>query len=72
VIADNGQREALLSLFPIDLSEQTIPLFLIDPRGDLMMIHNTAIISAKQILQDLEKLLKVSQSWVKGGQYGHK
>jgi cytochrome oxidase Cu insertion factor (SCO1/SenC/PrrC family) len=72
VIADNDQRETLLSLFPIDLSEQTIPLFLIDPRGDLMMTHNSATIPAKQILQDLEKLLKVSQSWVKGGQYGHK
>ncbi len=72
LIADNDQRQQIIQRFPIDLAEQTIPLFLIDPRGDLMMSHDTASIPAKQILQDLEKLLKVSQSWVKGGQYGHK
>jgi hypothetical protein len=31
-----------------------------------------ARITSKEVLQDLEKLLKASQSWVKGGQYGHK
>ena len=36
-----------------------------------MMSHDTTQLSAKEILQDLEKLLKASQSWVKGGQYGH-
>ncbi len=70
-IADAHQRESLLALFPLDLSEQAIPLFLIDPRLDLMMSHDTTQLSAKEILQDLEKLLKASQSWVKGGQYGH-
>lgn len=70
-IADSDQRQALLTIFPADLSAQAIPLFLIDPRLDLMMTHDTSIIPAKQILQDLERLLKVSQSWVKGGQYGH-
>lgn len=72
LIADGARREALLTHFPVDLSAQAIPLFTIDPRGDLMMTHDTTAIPAKQILQDLEKLLKVSQSWVKGGQYGHK
>ncbi|MEJ2454094.1 MAG: hypothetical protein P8103_08060 [Candidatus Thiodiazotropha sp.] len=72
LIADADQRAALLALFPVDFSQQAIPLFLIDPRGDLMMTHDISIIPAKQILQDLEKLLKASQSWVKGGQYGHK
>ncbi|MCU7810190.1 MAG: hypothetical protein KZQ77_03005 [Candidatus Thiodiazotropha sp. (ex Notomyrtea botanica)] len=72
MIADRDQRENLLSLFPVDLSEQAISLFLIDPQVDLMMTHNTAQISSKQILQDLEKLLKASQSWAQGGQYGHK
>ena len=70
-IADEEQREAVLALFPIDLTAQAIPLYVIDPRGDLMMSHDTSTVPAKQILQDLEKLLKVSQSWVKGGQYGH-
>ncbi|MCU7803881.1 MAG: hypothetical protein KZQ92_15850 [Candidatus Thiodiazotropha sp. (ex Lucinoma borealis)] len=71
LIADKHQRTAIESLFPLQLSEQAIPIFLIDPRGDLMMVHDTTINTSKQILQDLEKLLKASQSWAKGGQYGH-
>lgn len=70
-IADSRQRETLLSLFPVQFSDQTIPLFIIDPQLNLMMSHDTAAITTKQILQDLEKLLKASQGWVKGGQYGH-
>jgi hypothetical protein len=71
-IAQAYQRDALLNLIPVDLSAQAISTFLIDPRLDLMMTHDTTQISSKQQLQDLEKLLKISQSWVKGGQYGHK
>jgi hypothetical protein len=71
-IAQGYQRDELLSLIPVDLSAQAISTFLIDPRLDLMMTHDTTQISSKQQLQDLEKLLKISQSWVKGGQYGHK
>ena len=70
-IADSRQRETLLSLFPVQFSEQAIPLFTIDPQLNLMMSHDTAAIGTKQILQDLQKLLKASQGWVKGGQYGH-
>ncbi len=70
-LADADQRETLLALFPLDLSAQAIALFLIDPQVDLMMTHDTTLIPAKQILQDLEKLLNASQSWAKGGQYGH-
>ncbi|MET0051749.1 MAG: hypothetical protein ABW095_11795 [Candidatus Thiodiazotropha sp.] len=70
-IADSAQRGNLLALFPSALDRERPPLFLIDPRINLMMSHDTTGIPAKQILQDLEKLLKVSQSWVKGGQYGH-
>jgi hypothetical protein len=69
--AEPSQRENLLSLFPVQFTEQAIPLFLIDPQLNLMMTHDTTQISTKQILQDLEKLLKASQGWVKGGQYGH-
>ena len=61
----------MLTIFPADPTSQEIPLFLIDPRLDLMMTHDTSLIPAKQILQDLEKLLNVSQGWVEGGQYGH-
>ena len=71
LVAPMDERERILQRFPVDLEAQAISLFLIDPRGDLMMSHDTTVIPAKQILQDLEKLLKVSQSWVKGGQYGH-
>ena len=71
LVAPMEERARILQRFPVDLEEQSIRLFLIDPRGDLMMSHDTAAIPTKQILQDLEKLLKVSQSWVKGGQYGH-
>jgi hypothetical protein len=71
-IAQGYQRDELLSLIPVDLSAQAISTFLIDPHLDLMMTHDTTQISSKQQLQDLEKLLKISQSWVKGGQYGHK
>jgi len=46
--------------------------YLIDPRGDLMMRHDTSTLTAKLILKDLETLMKASQSWVKGAQYGHK
>ena len=71
LIADAGQRSAVTSLFSLQPSEQAIPIFLIDPRGDLMMMHDTPRITSKQILQDLEKLLKASQNWSQGGQYGH-
>jgi cytochrome oxidase Cu insertion factor (SCO1/SenC/PrrC family) len=71
LIAHIDEREQITHRFPVDLEAQAITLFLIDPRGDLMMSHDTSSIPAKQILQDLEKLLKFSQSWVKGGQYGH-
>ncbi|MET0090472.1 MAG: hypothetical protein ABW068_10715 [Candidatus Thiodiazotropha sp.] len=70
-IAETAQRQQLLQRFPSALAEEHTPLFLIDPRVTLMMTHDTSEIPAKQILQDLEKLLKASQSWVKGGQYGH-
>jgi len=56
-----------------DATRATAPdnSYLIDPRGYLMMKHSSSL-PPKAILQDLEKLLKASQSWVKGAQYGHK
>jgi len=70
-IASETNKPAMQSLYS---GIQTSPgnlLFIIDPRVDLMMRHDMSRITSKQILQDLEKLLKASQSWVKGGQYGH-
>ncbi|MBT2969456.1 MAG: hypothetical protein KME56_09190 [Candidatus Thiodiazotropha sp. (ex Ctena orbiculata)] len=71
LITDSSQRGGIESLFPLQLAEQAIPIFLIDPRGDLMMKHDTTKISSKEILQDLEKLLKASENWAQGGRYGH-
>lgn len=41
-------------------------IFVIDPQRMLMMLHDTDVMTSKQILKDLEKLLKASQNWVKG------
>jgi hypothetical protein len=71
LLADSGQRASIESIFPLQLSEQAIPIFVIDPRGDLMMKLDTTKVNSKQILQDLEKLLKASANWAKGGRYGH-
>ena len=46
-------------------------VFIIDPRGSLMMRY-AAGTPAKDILEDLEILMKASKSWVKGAQYGHR
>ena len=70
-IASSADRNVLQDLFEVEQSSLNRSLYLIDPRVDLMMTHDMSRITSKQILQDLEKLLKASQSWVKGGQYGH-
>ncbi len=46
-------------------------VFIMDPRGSLMMRYGTDA-SPKDILKDLERLMKASKSWVKGAQYGHR
>ncbi len=46
-------------------------VFIIDPRGSLMMRYG-ADASPKDILKDLERLMKASKNWVKGAQYGHR
>ena len=71
-IAAVSDKPAIQELFVLDQATLNNPLFLIDPRLELMMVHDMSQITSKQILQDLERLLKASQSWVKGGQYGHK
>jgi hypothetical protein len=71
LIADSSQRSNIEALFPLQLLEQAIPIFLIDPRGDLMMKQDPTQITTKEILQDLERLLKASQNWAQGGRYGH-
>jgi len=70
-IAAAADKPAIQDEFAAVQMEIEKSLFIIDPRVDLMMAHDMSHITEKQILQDLEKLLKASQSWVKGGQYGH-
>ncbi|MEN8213400.1 MAG: hypothetical protein ABFR19_03470 [Pseudomonadota bacterium] len=71
-IAESADKQEILELFAAGPATIDNAIFLIDPMVDLMMVHDMSQITSKQILQDLETLLKASQSWVKGGQYGHK
>ncbi|MEJ2619209.1 MAG: hypothetical protein P8163_02870 [Candidatus Thiodiazotropha sp.] len=71
LIADAGQQSTVKRLFPAAEFEDSVAIFMIDPRGDLMMRYDTHQVTSKQILKDLERLLKASQTWSKGGQYGH-
>jgi cytochrome oxidase Cu insertion factor (SCO1/SenC/PrrC family) len=68
---DKAQLRAVKALFPLAEFEDSVPIFIIDPRGDLMMRYDTHQVSSKQILEDLQRLLKASQTWSQGGQYGH-
>ena len=70
-VATMAKKPAIRDVFSADERGIEKSLFIIDPRVDLMMVHDMSHITSKQILQDLEKLLKASQSWAKGGQYGH-
>jgi cytochrome oxidase Cu insertion factor (SCO1/SenC/PrrC family) len=46
-------------------------VYVVDPMGNLMMRYaeNAA---AKDVLKDMERLLKASKNWIKGAQYGHR
>ena len=71
-IGGSADKPAIRELFALAPATIENSFFLIDPRGDFMMVHDMSQITSKQILQDLEKLLKASQSWAQGGQYGHR
>lgn len=55
-----------VSLFELDQAEASDHLFIIDPRGDLMMRHDLKALKTKEILKDLQLLLKASANWVQG------
>ena len=46
-------------------------VFIVDPQSNLMMRYQPDA-TAKEILKDMEKLMKASKNWVKGAQYGHR
>ncbi|MCP5448068.1 MAG: hypothetical protein H6964_13890 [Chromatiaceae bacterium] len=58
-----GDTVSLFELNQVDASDH---LFIIDPRGDLMMRHNLKTLKTKEILKDLQLLLKASANWVQG------
>ncbi|MCB1868531.1 MAG: hypothetical protein KDI43_08380 [Gammaproteobacteria bacterium] len=69
LLADNSDvANELVSLFDLEQIEDSNQLFIVDPRGDLMMRHNLATLKPKEILKDLELLLKASANWVQGDQ----
>ena len=45
--------------------------YILDPMGNLMMRYAPDA-PAKDVLKDMERLLKASRNWIKGAQYGHK
>jgi cytochrome oxidase Cu insertion factor (SCO1/SenC/PrrC family) len=45
-------------------------VFIVDPMGNLMMRYRPDA-PPKDLLSDLQALLKISKNWTKGAQYGH-
>jgi hypothetical protein len=72
ITAEGGQRAALQQSFGDGTTESIREIrFLIDPLGNVMMRYAQQA-PPKDLLQDLERLFKASQTWIKGAQYGHK
>lgn len=46
-------------------------VYIVDPLGNLMMRYAVDA-PAKDVLKDMERLLKASRNWVKGAGYGHR
>ena len=55
--ASAPEAAALLAHFPQDRQHA---LFVVDPLGNLMMRHDASVITTKDLLSDLKKLLKLS------------
>lgn len=67
---DASQREQFERLFALPDGSRNPATYLIDPNGMLMMAHGEKQ-PAKEILQDLELLLKASRNWLKGVNDGY-
>jgi hypothetical protein len=55
--ASAPQAAAFLAQFPAERAET---LFIVDPLGNLMMRHDARVLTSKDLLSDLRKLLKLS------------
>ena len=67
---DASQRQQFERLFALPDGSGNPSTYLIDPNGMLMMAHGKGQ-PAKEILQDLELLLKASRNWLKGVNDGY-
>lgn len=65
--ADLSVGTKAAALFQLEQADASHHLFIIDPRGDLMMRHDLTALKTKQILKDMELLLKASANWVQEG-----
>jgi hypothetical protein len=70
LLADFAADSALQEIFQAPGQTPESATYLIDPLGTVMMAHADST-PPKLMLEDLETLLKASQNWVKGAQYGH-
>ncbi len=55
--ASAPEAAAVIAQFPADRARA---LFIVDPHGNLMMRHDASVITTKDLLSDLKKLLKLS------------
>lgn len=67
VADDDAKNRLTKELGGADLAR----LYIRDPMGHLMMRYEPGA-PAKDMLKDMERLLKASKNWIKGAQYGHK
>ncbi len=68
--ADRAAESALQALFgPAPAIWDRV--YVVDPFGNLMMRY-AADAPPKDVLKDMERLLKASKNWIKGAQYGHR
>ena len=71
LLAGPDARPAMTTLFDVEGAVAGGTTFLVDPTGGVMMAYDPSI-TLKQMLEDLQTLLKASQNWARGGQYGHR
>ena len=69
VVPDAGVPELTALLGPQEAIWNRI--YIVDPFGNLMMRY-AADAPPKDVLKDMERLLKASKNWIKGAQYGHR
>jgi cytochrome oxidase Cu insertion factor (SCO1/SenC/PrrC family) len=68
-LTDTAGGARLRSLLEED-ADASNRVYILDPMGNLMMRYAPDA-PPKDILKDMEHLLKVSKNWIKGMQYGH-